>query len=63
LTLWIGAKTLHPEIKLSDVQEAVCKAGFIAGMNAADAYIARFMTPMSQEAGKEDPAGKADAGN
>ena len=62
LIIWIGAKAKQPELKLSQVQEAVCDDGFVAGARVADAYLAQFLTPVSKEIPAETPK-DTDAGN
>ena len=63
LILWIGAKAKHPELKLSQVQDAVCDVGFVAAMSMADSYIARFMVPASKEVANIDAPKDTNAGN
>lgn len=49
LILWIGAKPNHPDLKLSEVQDAVCDVGFMEGMAAADGFLVQFIAPRAKE--------------
>ncbi len=60
LILWLGAKPNHPDLKLSDVQEAICDAGFMTGMLLADGFLAQFIAPSAKE--KIETKGKTKPG-
>jgi hypothetical protein len=49
LILFIGAKPNHPDLKLSEVQDAVCEAGFGVGMAVADGFLTQFIAPRAKE--------------
>lgn len=49
----IGAKPNHPDLKLAEVQEACCEAGFFAARNAVTDFMAHFVDNTSKEAKAE----------
>lgn len=57
LVLWLGAKVNHPDLKLSDVQEACIDAGLGVAMGLADGFLAQFIDPR----GQEKPEARGDA--
>jgi len=52
LVIWAGAKATNKAIKLEEVQEACCEAGFAEALAIADAYIAAAISggPAKSEA-------------
>ena len=56
--IFIGAKPTHPELKLAEVQDACCDAGFFVARNVAAEFLARFVDNTSQEA-KPEGGGKS----
>lgn len=49
MAIWIGARDLHPDLKLSEVQEACIEIGLINAMQIADGFVAQFLTNGSKE--------------
>lgn len=49
MIIWIGLKHAGDKRTLSDVQDMVFDAGFIAGRDVAVEYLAKIVTPQSEE--------------
>lgn len=60
LMIWAGAKVNHPDMKLSEVQEACCDVGFAVAMQVADGFLAQFIAPRAKE--KPEASGEAKPG-
>ena len=57
--IYIGAKPNHADLKLVQVQDACCDAGFFIARNVAAEFLARFVDNTSQEA-KPEGGGKTE---